>query len=43
MQKYFRPAVGIAAFVIGGIVARDKAFDVLDIVEKFLSGDKAGK
>lgn len=34
IKKYLVPAVGVAAFVIGGIVTRDKALDVMETLEK---------
>lgn len=37
MKKYLVPALGIAAFVIGGIVAREKAIEVVETLEKTFS------
>jgi hypothetical protein len=37
MKKYLAPAIGVAAFVIGGIIARDKTFEAMDTLEKFFS------
>lgn len=34
LRKYIYPAIGIAAFVIGGLVAKEKAIEIADIVEK---------
>lgn len=34
VRKYLVPAIGVAAFVIGGIVTRDKALDVVETLEK---------
>lgn len=36
-QKYLVPAIGVAAFVVGGLVAREKAVEVVGIVRKSLS------
>lgn len=36
-QKYVLPAIGVAAFVVGGLVAREKAVEVVGIVQKSLS------
>lgn len=36
-DKYIVPAIGVAAFVIGGLVAKDKATEVVGIVKKSLS------
>jgi hypothetical protein len=36
-QKYIVPALGIGAFIVGGIVAREKAIDIIGIVENALS------
>lgn len=42
MRKYLAPVVGVAAFVIGGILAREHALDGLDTLER-LYDDKFGK
>ena len=34
MRKYLYPAIGIAAFVIGGLLARSKTLDGLETLEK---------
>jgi hypothetical protein len=36
-EKYIVPAIGVGAFIIGGLVARDKATDIVGIVKKSLS------
>jgi hypothetical protein len=36
-QKYIVPVLGVGAFIVGGIVAREKAVDMLELVEKVLS------
>lgn len=36
-QKYIVPALGVGAFIVGGIVAREKAIEVVGIVQKSLS------
>lgn len=36
-QKYIVPAIGVGAFIVGGLVARDKAIEVVGIVKKSLS------
>lgn len=36
-MKYLRPLVGISAFIIGGIVARKKSFEILETVEEFFT------
>jgi len=33
-KTYFYPVLGVAAFVIGGLVAREKAIEIVEIVEK---------
>jgi hypothetical protein len=33
-EKYIVPAIGVAAFVIGGLVAREKAVEIVGIVQK---------
>lgn len=35
-EKYIVPAIGVGAFIIGGLVVREKAFDVVEIVQKSL-------
>lgn len=36
-QKYIVPALGVGAFIVGGIVAREKAVEVIGIIEKAMS------
>lgn len=36
-QKYIVPAIGVGAFIIGGLVAQAKAVEVVEIVKKSLS------
>lgn len=36
-QKYIVPAIGVGAFIVGGLVAREKAVEVVGIVTKALS------
>lgn len=40
-EKYIVPAIGVGAFIIGGLVARDKAGDVVAIVRKTFSDTPA--
>lgn len=37
MKKYFVTIIGAAAFVIGGIITRNKALEGLDILEHALT------
>lgn len=34
LRKWIYPAIGVAAFVVGGLVAREKAIEIAGIVEK---------
>ncbi len=34
MKKYIVPVIGAVAFVIGGIIARDKTLDGIETLEK---------
>lgn len=36
-QKYIVPAIGVGAFIVGGLVAREKAIEVVDIVKKSMA------
>lgn len=36
-QKYIVPAIGVGAFIVGGLVAREKATEVIAIVQKSFS------
>lgn len=36
-EKYIVPAIGVGAFIIGGLVAREKAVEVVEIVRKQLT------
>lgn len=36
-QKYIVPAIGIGAFIVGGIVVREKAIEVVGVLEKALN------
>jgi hypothetical protein len=36
-EKYIVPAIGVGAFIIGGLVAREKAIEVVGIVQKSLT------
>lgn len=36
-EKYIVPAIGVGAFIIGGLVAREKAIEVVDTVRKSLA------
>jgi len=36
-QKYIVPAIGVGAFIVGGIVAREKAVEVVGIIQKSMS------
>jgi len=33
-QKYIVPALGVGAFIVGGLVARDKALEMAEVVRK---------
>lgn len=37
MKKYLVPLLGAAAFVIGGIIARDKAMDTIEHLDNKFS------
>ena len=34
MKKYIVPAIGVVAFVIGGLVAREQVLEAADVLEK---------
>lgn len=34
LKKYIAPTVGVAAFVLGGLIARSKALDAVEVLEK---------
>jgi hypothetical protein len=36
-QKYIVPALGVGAFIVGGIVAREKAVEIIEVVQKAFS------
>lgn len=36
-EKYIVPILGVAAFVVGGLVAQDKAKEVAEVVRKSFS------
>lgn len=36
-QKYIVPALGVGAFIVGGLVAREKAIEVVATVTKVLA------
>lgn len=36
-KKYIVPALGVGAFIVGGIVAREKALEVVETIQKSLS------
>jgi len=36
-QKYIVPAIGVGAFIVGGLVAREKAVEVVGIIKNSLS------
>lgn len=40
MRKYLKPALGIIAFVIGGIVAREQAFGAVDTIDDMVHRKK---
>lgn len=40
MKKYLVPAIGVAAFVIGGLVAREKAIEIVDVLENTFTKNK---
>lgn len=37
MKNILIPAIGAAAFCVGGLVARQKAFEVIETLEKTLT------
>jgi hypothetical protein len=37
LKKYLVPAIGIAAFIIGGIITREKTLEGIETLEKFFS------
>ena len=39
LHKYIYPVIGVAAFVVGGLVAREKAIEIAGIVEKSFNGN----
>ena len=39
-QRYIVPALGVGAFIVGGLVAREKALEVTEIVVKALTNKK---
>ena len=41
MKKYLYPAIGAAAFIIGGIVTREKALETVGVLENWVSKKKA--
>lgn len=43
MKKHLYTVIGIAAFIVGGIVTREKALEAAEIVEKFFSGESSDK
>lgn len=36
-QKYIVPAIGVGAFIVGGLIAREKATEMVGILQKTLS------
>lgn len=34
MKKYIMPAIGVAAFIIGGLVTRTKALEMAETLER---------
>lgn len=42
LKKYIYPVIGVAAFVIGGIVAREKAIEIAGVVEKSFNDHLSG-
>lgn len=36
-QKYIVPAIGVGAFIVGGLIAREKTFELVDTIQKALS------
>jgi hypothetical protein len=44
MRRYFIGGIGVAAFVIGGLIARAKALDGIEIIEtKYLGKEPEPK
>ena len=39
-QKYIVPALGIGAFIVGGIVAREKSIEIIGVIENAFSDSK---
>ena len=37
MKKYLIPVLGVVAFIIGGIIAREKTIDGIETLEKFFN------
>jgi hypothetical protein len=40
MKKYLYPAIGAIAFVVGGILVRQKTLENLEVIENFFSNDE---
>jgi hypothetical protein len=38
-EKYIVPAIGVGAFIIGGLIAREKATEIVGVVQKAFSSD----
>lgn len=36
-EKYIVPAIGVGAFIVGGIIAREKAVEVTVVLQKFFT------
>lgn len=43
MKKYIMPVVGVAAFIVGGLVAREKALDIAETLETVFSKKKSAQ
>ena len=39
-KSYLYTVIGVAAFIVGGIVTREKALDMAETVEKFFEKNK---
>jgi hypothetical protein len=40
IKKYIRPVIGAAAFIIGGLMARESALETVDVLSKKFENHK---
>lgn len=40
-NKYVVPVIGVGAFIIGGLVAREKAVEIVGVVQNVFANDSA--